>query len=264
MHLTFADTSKHGSLASRLRRARLEQFIALLPTSGAVRILDIGGTVSFWETLSDGVPDRISITVLNQELETAVNLESQAVRSTSVTIRCVTGDARHLSEFGDGHFDYCFSNSVIEHVGTLADQQAMAKEVRRVAGGYFIQTPYRYFPLEPHFHIPLWAQMPVWLRTALHQKLNLGWMPAQPDYLTARSNVEQIRLLSIRELRYLFPDADLRLERLGGLVKSIVAVRHAVPGQREALAETFSVDVDKPSRLSLPGRAGARLWRRSS
>ena len=114
---------------------------------------------------------------------------------------------------------------MIEHVGTLADQCAVAKEVRRIARGYFVQTPYRYFPLEPHFHVPLWAQMPLWLRTALHQRVDLGWMRAQPDYLNARADVEQVRLLSIREMHLLFPDAELRLERIAGLVKSIMAVR---------------------------------------
>src|ERR1039458_2421664 len=197
MRLTLADNRQPNSLASRLRRARLQQFIELLPSGKATHILDIGGTIDFWDANRKEVPDHVQLTI--------VNLEPQKVRS-GLPIRCLTGDARHLSEFGDGHFDYCFSNSVIEHVGTLADQRAMAEEVRRVASGYFIQTPYRYFPLEPHFHVPLWAQMPLWLRTALLQKLNLGWTSAQPDYLTARSVVEQIRLLSIREMHLLFPD----------------------------------------------------------
>src|ERR1039458_1713493 len=227
MRLALADITKADSTATRLRRTRLRQFIALLAPSKAVRILDIGGTASLWATVSDEVPDRVSITVVNLKSQTVVNSESQTPQCGSAPIRCVTGDARHLSEFGDEYFDFCFSNSVIEHVGTLADQHAMAKEVRRLASGYFVQTPYRYFPLEPHFHVPLWAQTPLWLRTALHQKLNLGWMVVQPDYLTARSDVEQIRLLSIREMHLLFPDAELRLERIGGMVKSLMAVRRS-------------------------------------
>ena len=216
MRLTLADHTKANSLASRLRRSRLRQFIDMLAPGKIIDIVDIGGTIEFWEANWSEMPDNVSLTI--------VNLNSQTVRN-GLPIRSIAGDARCLSEFGDGYFDYCFSNSIIEHVGTLADQRAMAKEVRRVAIGYFLQTPYRYFPLEPHFHMPLWAQMPLWLRTALHQSADLGWMRAQPNYLNAREEVEQIRLLSIREMRLLFPDAELRLERFGGFVKSIMAVR---------------------------------------
>jgi len=220
MRLTLADNTKANSVASQLRRARLQQFIEMLPPGKKTHILDVGGTIDFWDANWNEMPDNVSLTI--------VNLSPERVRD-GLPIRSMTGDARCLSEFGDGYFDYCFSNSVIEHVGTLADQRAMAKEVRRVAIGYFVQTPYRYFPVEPHFHVPLWAQMPLWLRTALHQSADLGWMPAQPDYLNAREEVEQIRLLSIREMRLLFPDAELRMERIGGLVKSIMAVRPSFP-----------------------------------
>jgi hypothetical protein len=216
LRLALADNTQPDSLVSRLRRARLKQFIKMVPPAKPTHILDIGGTIDFWESHWGELPRNVALTI--------VNLEPQNARS-GLPIRSITGDARNLSEFGDAHFDYCFSNSVIEHVGTLADQRAMANEVRRVASGYFLQTPYRYFPVEPHFLLPLWAQMPLWLRTALHQSVDLGWMAAQPDYLNARADVEQIRLLSIREMHLLFPDAELRLERMCGLVKSIMAVR---------------------------------------
>jgi hypothetical protein len=220
MHLTLADNTQPSSLASRLRRTRIRQFMEMLPLDKATQIIDVGGTTAFWEAIWNEVPDNVSLTI--------VNLAPQQVRN-SLPVRFITGDARCLSQFGDQHFDYCFSNSVIEHVGTLADQRAMANEVRRIANGYFLQTPYRYFPMEPHFHVPLWAQMPLWLRTTLHQSMNLGWIPAQPDYLNAREDVEQIRLLTIREMRLLFPDGQLRLERFGGLVKSIMAIRQPIP-----------------------------------
>lgn len=229
MDLSLADNRRADSLASRLRRARLRHFIEMLVPGNPTRILDIGGTTDFWAANWDELPNTVSLTI--------VNLTPQRVR-TGMAIRFIGGDARDLSEFGDSHFDYCFSNSVIEHVGTLDDQRAMAKEVRRVASGYFIQTPYRYFPVEPHFQVPMWAQMPVWLRTALHQLVDLGWMRAQPDYLRARAEVEQIRLLSIREMQLLFPDEKLRLERFGGFVKSMIAVRHAI-----------SIPVNAPSEI---------------
>ena len=103
----------------------------------------------------------------------------------------------------------------------------MAREIRRVVKAYFVQTSYRYFVLEPHFHFPVWPMLPVWLRTVLHQRFTLGYMVAEKDRLKARMDVEQIRLLSIREFRCLFPDGKIRREKVGPLVKSLIAVREA-------------------------------------
>jgi len=197
----------------------MAQFLELTkPHDGvAVRILDVGGTIQFWENCWPvDAWGEISVTLLN--------LSNQQVVS-ELPVNWAEGDARNLCQFGNGQFDWCFSNSVIEHVGTLADQLRMASEVRRVARGYFVQTPYRYFPIEPHHHFPGWAQLPIWLRTALHQRMDLGWIKAEPNYLSARIDVEGIRLLSLREFRLLFPDAEIRYERIGPFLKSITAVR---------------------------------------
>ena len=114
---------------------------------------------------------------------------------------------------------------MIEHVGTLADQMQMAKEIHSVAPRYFVQTPYRNFPLEPHFHVPGWAMLPVSLRTELHRNFYLGWVRAEPDYLQAKSDIEQIRLLNVREFTALFADGVIVRERIGPLLKSLIAIR---------------------------------------
>jgi len=125
----------------------------------------------------------------------------------------------------DRSFDLCLSNSVIEHAGTAQDQRDMASEIRRVSNGYFVQTPYRHFPIEPHFLFPAWQYLPVPLRVALYRRFRLGWMGRQPDPRCARADVEQVRLLGQRAFQALFPDGTLRKERLGPLVKSLVPVR---------------------------------------
>ncbi len=61
--------------------------------------------------------------------------------------------------FGDREFDIAFSNSVIEHVPPEL-QAAFAAEVSRVADRYFVQTPNRYFPIEPHYQLPLFQFLP--------------------------------------------------------------------------------------------------------
>ncbi len=219
MRLSFGDNADPNSMASRMRRARVAQFLALIPNAAVgVSVLDVGGNEAFWAKIWSEQFTGVFVTLLNLTQETI---------SGKLPIISLAGDARDLSRFKDKEFDFCFSNSVIEHVGTLADQNRMACEIRRVAKGYFIQTPYRYFVLEPHFHFPIWPVLPLWLRTALHRRFNLGYVVAERDYLAARIEIEQIRLLSCREYHELFPDGNIRREKIGPLVKSLIAVRKA-------------------------------------
>ena len=188
----------------------------MIPPGKPTRILDVGGTEQFWANLwGSTIPDTMAITI--------VNIAPQHV-SAHPQIDAVLGDARDLSVFQPAQFDICFSNSVIEHLGTLADQQRAAREIRRVAQRYLVQTPYRYFPIEPHFQVPGWAHLPVPVRTTLHRRFALGWMPAQPDYLLAKTEVEQIRLLNLREFRALFPNATILKEQFGPFLKSMIAI----------------------------------------
>jgi len=58
-----------------------------------------------------------------------------------------------------------------------------------------------------------------------YTRFRLGWMKRQGDPLLAQAEIEQVRLLNAREMRCLFPDAELRREKLGPLIKSLIAVR---------------------------------------
>jgi hypothetical protein len=215
--LPFSDNSRANSWSSKLRRRRVAQFLELFPEGRRpLRILDVGGSEEAWTNIWDARLEYASITLLN--------IEEKRV-SGRFPMTALAGDVRDLSRFGSKEFDLCFSNSLIEHLGTFADQKRAADEIRRVGKGYFVATPYRYFPLEPHFQVLCWAQLPVGVRTALHRRFDLGWMRAEPDEVKARREVEQIRLLTMDEMRRLFPDGEVRREKIGPLVKSVVAVR---------------------------------------
>jgi SAM-dependent methyltransferase len=62
--------------------------------------------------------------------------------------------------FADRAFDIVFSNAVIEHVGSRADQAAFARELCRVGRAFFITTPDRRFPIEHHTGLPLLHYLP--------------------------------------------------------------------------------------------------------
>ena len=213
----FADAAngwKPGSTAQRLRQARLLLFCDLVRGMPVpLRVLDVGGTHHFWLAMDRTVLPPMHITFLNK-WEYAPDLPNASA---------VIGDARDLSRYGDGEFDVVFSNSVIEHVGGLREQARMANECMRVGQRYFVQTPNRRFPIEPHFLFPGFQYLPVNLRVRLHSWRRWGWWDKAPSYFEALEEVESIRLLTLREMRYLFPQATLWTEHFLGLPKSFVA-----------------------------------------
>jgi hypothetical protein len=93
---------------------------------------------------------------------------------------------------------------------------------------YWVQTPNRYFPLEPHLLTPFVHWLPGNLQRAWVTKWTIwDWIerPSQDrrDYYIHHF-LEDIRLLSASELAALFPDAEILRERSFGGTKSLIAV----------------------------------------
>jgi 2-polyprenyl-3-methyl-5-hydroxy-6-metoxy-1,4-benzoquinol methylase len=146
----------------------------------------------------------------------AVDLEADRVEwldQPNVTV--AYGDGTCL-QYADGEFPVVYSNSVLEHVPKEL-QRAFADEIRRVGGRYFVQTPNRWFPIEPHYQTPFFHFLPVLVRKWLNRHVTLGWRE--------KGHWEDVNLLTARDLRRLFPDAEIHRERLWGLTKSLMAVR---------------------------------------
>lgn len=210
-----ADSENPQSFANRLRTQRFQKFeklVSKLPLP--LRILDVGGTNTFWQ--NRGWAERPGIEIFS------LNLFAQKKQHTN--IEPLTGDATNLSQFDDGSFDVAFSNSVIEHLFTSHKQSQMASEIQRVGKSFWVQTPNYWFPFEPHFHVPAWQWLPLEARVALIRRWRCGWRGPCPDSAHARELVEELRLLSRRELRGMFPGAVLVPERFAGLVKSWTVV----------------------------------------
>lgn len=203
------------NLSNRFRQARMQRFLSLvapLMSNGAVRILDVGGTAAYWRALPGlyGAPN-VEITV--------VNLSGDERDDANLRIR--KADARSLP-FVDMSFDVVHSNSVIEHVGRWTDMQAMAREVRRIAPVYFVQTPNFWFPFEPHYRLPLAQFLPELPRAAVVNALRRF---GERGLRRALAEVRSIRLISRRQLGILFPDATIERERAFRLTKSLIAIR---------------------------------------
>ncbi|MBW1808604.1 MAG: methyltransferase domain-containing protein [Deltaproteobacteria bacterium] len=208
-----ADSSRPGSLASSLRKKRFAFFTELLNRlKRPIKILDLGGTQSFWEQVHLELLDQVEIHLLNLK----------PVRVSRPNFQSLSGDARRLDLIDDQTFDVVFSNSVIEHVGTLADQRCMASEIRRVAKRYFVQTPNKYFPIEPHFLFPFFQFLPLEMKIFLITHFDLGWSGKMPNRKRALRQANSVRLLSRADLESLFPEAEIKAEKFLGLTKSFM------------------------------------------
>lgn len=208
------------NVSSRFRERRFLNFFYPMVQKAAerkssVRILDIGGTSTFWK-------DHINYLEKFNIHITAANMEPQKEKVPNVTF--IVSDARSLP-FDDKYFDIVHSNSTIEHVGRWADMERMANEVRRLSSCYFVQTPNFWFPLEPHFRSPLFHWLPESVRARLLSQMRLGFHPKAKSFQDAMHAVQSSQLIDRRQMKVLFPDAQIHSEKVLFLSKSLMAIK---------------------------------------
>lgn len=199
------------------RQKRFNLFRSELAPSRTDRLLDVGGFPKFW-TSQPAVVGSID----------SLNLHSVDWNEASFpeyNIRVLIGDGRNL-EMPDKSYDIAFSNSVIEHVGTWENQCVMAREIRRVGDAIWVQTPARECPIEPHYLAPFVH----WLPKSTQRKILRHFTPwgliSKPSREKVDMMVDTTRLMTLGEVRSLFPDCEIRVERLLGILpKSYIAIR---------------------------------------
>jgi len=141
------------------RRRRFELFMRLLAPDPADRVLDVGVTDTDWRSsnfleASYPWPERI----------TAVALDPMPTfESCFPSVHVVVGDGRQLP-FEVHAFDIGFSNAVVEHVGSRADQRRFIAELVRTCRQVFVATPNAAFPVDPHTLLPFVHWLPRRLR----------------------------------------------------------------------------------------------------
>jgi hypothetical protein len=214
--------ARSWSFQARQRRFQLirPMIERIIERKGSCRIADIGGTEYYWEIARDFIhqaPVEIHL----------FNLQPTEVKSRKFASH--KGNACDLGQYDDHSFDMVHSNSVIEHVGGWKEACDMAREVRRLAPAYYVQTPNFWFPYEPHFRVPFFQFLPEQVRYRMLMRFNLGFGGRRATVDAAMRGVQSVDLLDMSQMRELFPDAVLKRERIGPLTKSIMALREGAP-----------------------------------
>ncbi len=208
---------KRDLTVNRFRKKRgrlLRAHIAALAKdlNRPVEILDVGGRAEYWDNV--GLDNIAHITLMNYVPE-----ELERTEADDKMFSAVVGDARNLSDYADRSVDLVHSNSVIEHVGSWDDMAAMASEVMRVGRAGWIQTPAWEFPVEPHFRTLFmhWFGGPI--QRAMFS-LSFEKRIRKMSMATRRQSLDWINLLSYREVKELFPNQTIQIERVALLAKS--------------------------------------------
>ena len=178
------------------------------------RILDVGGVAGWWEEVR---PASADITIINLDPATREACEKAGYRF-------LVADARSLP-FANREFDLVHSNSVIEHVGGLDDQCRFASEAHRCGKAIYIQSPNKWFPVEPHLIALFIHWLPFKIQRHLVRRFSVwGWV-TKPSQVEIDQFLHGTRLLSGREVDAMFPGYARSDEKFMGFTKSFVVVR---------------------------------------
>ncbi len=203
--------------AKLFREKRMARFVETFGITEKTRILDVGGAPGTWHALMC----RPQVTILNLAPLEEVELLATAPND---GIQFVQADALRMP-FADNSFDVIYCNSMIEHLGNWKNQTIAASEIRRVAPHYFVQTPNFWFPVEQHYWTPGIQFLPrSWKRWVL-PNLTVWGMAERRTPQEVETMIAEISLLTKRQVCHLFPEANIWVERVCGLPKSIIAYR---------------------------------------
>jgi hypothetical protein len=199
-------------LLEHFRRSRIARFYAEMSVNSATQVLDIGGSPFVWDLAEKlGFP-RPKVTIVNL-------LPPSSQRAADFP--WVVGNAVCLP-FRNQSFDVALSNSVVEHLGSWEMQKRFASEVLRVSKRHFVQTPNQGFFFEPHLLTPFVHWLPLGWRCRVARRGTVWGLLMNPSPESAGRMVRGIRLLRQRDLKNLFPNDRLLLERFLWMPKSLV------------------------------------------
>jgi hypothetical protein len=224
--LTGVLTGQGRQSAGAVARARrFRRLLERFPSLQDMRVVDLGGEAQTWIE----APVRPREVVLLNIPWMARSQQEWLDETGPGWIRAVGGDACDPpAELSNDNFDLVFSNSVIEHVGGHQRRAAFAAAVHRLAPHHWVQTPNRYFPIEPHWLFPGFQFLPARARAEVQRRWPVGHFAAlrgKQDDRDRMRDVLEVELVSKSELHWYFPDSEVIPERVGPLTKSWIVVR---------------------------------------
>lgn len=217
----------HKKFSSRARSWRAHLFLKELKPKFIDRVLDLGsGNGSYFYQI---IKPRKNVFI--SDINRNLLLQGKKLFGYNTIVLNV----EKTLPFQDNYVDVLFCSSLIEHVtgdkskvitfesnhsfSTYAykHQKKLAKEIRRISKSYFVQTPHKYFPIESHTWMPcILIFLPRKIQIQIIIFLNKYWpKKTYPDW----------NLLTVSQMKDLFPDAEIHLERSFGFVKSIMAIK---------------------------------------
>ena len=221
------------TVSDRSRRRKLDLFYDLMrPGPGAV-VLDVGGEVgdpagnTFKPSrqLLDSYSDASKVVLVNLSLPVV-----ERARRAVPAVKAVCGTGLRLP-LADKSVDVCYCNAVIEHVFNFDNQRAFANEIMRVARSWFVTTPNRWFPFEPHLRLPLVTWLPQRWQHELGYRF--GYLHLERRYGRGADR-RDLCLLSRRQLRRLFPTSRVCGIGVAGVAPTLVAYGGEVLERRAA------------------------------
>jgi len=204
----------YNSLNTYFRKRRMKKFINKLDVKETDTILDVGGTPYNWNIIK--INNKNRITLFNLKGPKNVNEGNDYIFA--------IGDGKKL-DYKDGSFDIAFSNSVIEHLSNYDSQKKFADEIRRVGKKLWVQTPDKYFFLEPHLLGIFVHYFSKRLQEKMIRFLTIWGLVTKPSMKEIKKFLDEVRLLNYQEFRNLFPDCEIYKEKFLGFTKSFIAVR---------------------------------------
>jgi hypothetical protein len=194
--------------------------------TGPVRLIDLGGTVKFWEDWGLARRPQLDVTLVNNH-DRDKNHQDDPI--TLPNLRRLRADVLTLTAEDFAQYDVIFSNSLIEHLPGRALQQQLARAIIDSGRPYFLQTPNKRSPIDPHFprpYVPFFATYPRPLQARLLSWSSLGSGSVAPSYQAALQRLQNYYPMTVNDIRRCFPRARVVVERPLGVPMSIIAMSH--------------------------------------
>ncbi len=151
-------------------------------------VLDVGFAAA---ALSDGYENTLEQAITDLSRVTGLSLDPipEINPYPGMTMIQYSGG---IFPFGNDEFDVCWSNAVLEHVGTDEKKIEFLSEIHRVAKSSFVTTPNRWFPIELHSRIPVLHYLPKPMFDRIARQVGKGWVTGSYMDLIGERRLKQL------------------------------------------------------------------------